>query len=412
MKKVDGTAIGVVGCLGVLLVALVAAAIAVVIWVRGRVAEVAEEMETERTDAAEDAGGPPRRPGEALAVEPCAFEPGTGSELSEPLRVHDPARVDLAELYDQVAPLVRRLEPNAKVTTISALREAADGAFDSAEGNFSFNFEYRCLRAGMPPGKDLVQGMLLGFVQGGIVRASRVPVPHAPTLERRGGLPEPPCSTVAAWTTAVATGVPANARATFLYMEATGSRGGASWLIGVPGHDEYKREVDGTTCRLHVGSAIHPGLRDPGVALPELHPKAKEAAEAPPAEPSAEPSGAPSGEPSVQPSGAAEAPGDDAPGARPATPDEPPVHKPAPPATIATAQETRSGGGQGCSLSVNAIPPSRVFIDGKARGQTPMVHIALPCGAHRVTFEHAQHGKKSVSITLKPGSPGMAMVKF
>jgi hypothetical protein len=276
-KKTDRVTLGVVGCFLAFLVALVGTVVGVFVWLVPRARPAA--------DAGADpaATAPPRR-WEVLEAPPCPAPPGreTDGLLTEPWRVRDPARIDLAELHDQARPMALRLEPNAKLVSISALKLAAGGAFDGSEGNFSFNFEYRCLQQGAPPGEDLIEGVVLVLAQAGTLHASRVPVRPAPTLMFRGALPEPPCSTVAAWTTAVASGVPADARASFVYSEATGSVGGASWLITVPGHP-YKREVDGQSCRLRAKSALHPELTDPGAPLPDLHPTALPASSAAPA---------------------------------------------------------------------------------------------------------------------------------
>lgn len=397
-QKTDRVAVGVVGCFLGFLVLVAALVIGVVVWARSRPARSVSTTPASTV--------PARRPGQPIPAEPCIAPPGTLADLAEPLRVHDPARVDLAELYDQAHSLVLRLEPNARLTAISALKEATDGTFDSAEGNFSFNFEYRCLRAGAPMGQDLAQGMLLVFTQGGTVRASRVPVPEAPILAFRGALREPPCSTVAAWATAVASGVPASARATFLYMEATGNAGGASWLVTVPGHP-FKREIDGESCRLRSNSPIHPDLTDPGAKLPDLHPSALPASPAASVAPTAE----------LPPT--VELP----PTAAPVTPTAELPQEPPPSAApgrtgggrvpgVASAPEPQGSSGGGCTLNANSIPPSQVVIDGRPAGTTPRLAVSMPCGSHTVTFTHPDRGRKTLAITLTAGKPGTVAVKF
>lgn len=115
-KKTDPVVLGVLGCFVAFFAVFVA--VFVIVWARPRAAGSgpgsAAPAGTLTAPSTDPASVPPtRRPWEPIPAEPCVGVPGTTSELVEPLRVRDPARVDLAELYHQARPLVLRLEPNA-----------------------------------------------------------------------------------------------------------------------------------------------------------------------------------------------------------------------------------------------------------------------------------------------------------
>jgi serine/threonine protein kinase len=61
--------------------------------------------------------------------------------------------------------------------------------------------------------------------------------------------------------------------------------------------------------------------------------------------------------------------------------------------------------GQSCLVSVNSVPWSEVWIDGKNTGKhTPFVDVPIGCGAHRIDFKRPDlEIATSESIVLKPG---------
>ena len=55
-------------------------------------------------------------------------------------------------------------------------------------------------------------------------------------------------------------------------------------------------------------------------------------------------------------------------------------------------------------LTLETFPWTKVSIDGKAIGATPLVHVSLPAGTHTVTMENAGEGvRESTVVTLKSG---------
>ena len=65
--------------------------------------------------------------------------------------------------------------------------------------------------------------------------------------------------------------------------------------------------------------------------------------------------------------------------------------------------------GNGCSITVNSIPWSEVWIDGKNTTlHTPVVRFRLPCGKHKLTFKREDmHIDHTETITLRPGTKFM-----
>jgi hypothetical protein len=94
----------------------------------------------------------------------------------------------------------------------------------------------------------------------------------------------PNCRGAAAWKTAVDSGVPADAIAKLYFDRDHPIRGEAThieWSFRVEGHDEYRREIDATTCALRrawgaSGSPVRSSPRgaSPGKIEPPPAPKA------------------------------------------------------------------------------------------------------------------------------------------
>jgi hypothetical protein len=54
-------------------------------------------------------------------------------------------------------------------------------------------------------------------------------------------------------------------------------------------------------------------------------------------------------------------------------------------------------------LSVNAIPWAQVWIDGEAKGETPIGNLAIPIGTHEVVLRHPQLGEQRRATTVTLG---------
>ena len=68
-------------------------------------------------------------------------------------------------------------------------------------------------------------------------------------------------------------------------------------------------------------------------------------------------------------------------------------------------------GGTG-TLNANSIPPSRVIIDGRPRGSTPVTGVKVSAGSHTVIFRHKTMGTKSRTVTVAAGQTKTAVVRF
>ena len=73
----------------------------------------------------------------------------------------------------------------------------------------------------------------------------------------------------------------------------------------------------------------------------------------------------------------------------------------------ASCAEDDSGpkGGGDCTMTVNSVPWSEVWIDGKNTSQhTPIVDYKIPCGRHKLAFKRTDMQiDQTESINLKPG---------
>ncbi len=64
------------------------------------------------------------------------------------------------------------------------------------------------------------------------------------------------------------------------------------------------------------------------------------------------------------------------------------------------------------TLSINSIPPSNCILDGRPLGSTPKAGVSVSAGTHTVVFVHPEHGRKSVSVTVKGGESKSVGVRF
>jgi len=97
-----------------------------------------------------------------------------------------------------------------------------------------------------------------------------------------------------------------------------------------------------------------------------------------------------------------------------------PYYAPAPsPAPVraapapAQAAEAAGEGGAEAFLTMNSIPPSNCFLDGKSLGSTPKVHVTVKPGSHTVKFVDADDGlTKTVSVSVGAGETKTAVAKL
>jgi len=86
---------------------------------------------------------------------------------------------------------------------------------------------------------------------------------------------------------------------------------------------------------------------------------------------------------------------------------------PAAPAEAAAPQGDSAGEGNEGFLNINSIPPSTCFLDGRALGSTPKVHITVKPGAHTVKFVNSDEGlTKTVSVSVSAGETKQAVAKL
>jgi len=198
-------------------------------------------------DQPEDCVALPSTPG-LQPWEPCVGHPSAEDSFEAPLTVADPRRVDVAEVFEAAMKLALRLEPSARLTTISANGPAIEGRYDLVASNMSIHFEYRCLETTKPPGQDRRQGQAYVFLQNGKVIARRLDV-AAGLRDVYASFDIAPCGTVSAWRAVVGSGVPNDARATFVLSPGSGPfKGEPIWIVDVPGHPEFRRDVEARTC--------------------------------------------------------------------------------------------------------------------------------------------------------------------
>ena len=85
---------------------------------------------------------------------------------------------------------------------------------------------------------------------------------------------------------------------------------------------------------------------------------------------------------------------------------------PAPPASASASASTPSAPpslAPPCHLSINTQPPSKAFVDDRAVGDTPVLRVPAPAGAHTIRFEGAGLSR-TVSVTCTPGESRIVAV--
>jgi serine/threonine-protein kinase len=74
----------------------------------------------------------------------------------------------------------------------------------------------------------------------------------------------------------------------------------------------------------------------------------------------------------------------------------------------AKSQDVKATG----TLNINSLPQSRAMVDGRPIGNTPIMGMKLPVGAHTVTFVHPKHGRKSVTVRVSEEKAAIAAHRF
>jgi len=59
------------------------------------------------------------------------------------------------------------------------------------------------------------------------------------------------------------------------------------------------------------------------------------------------------------------------------------------------------------TLSVNAVPWSEVFVDGRSVGETPLAGISVLVGAHEIVFRHPDLGERRRTVVVPAGAPAI-----
>jgi serine/threonine-protein kinase len=63
-------------------------------------------------------------------------------------------------------------------------------------------------------------------------------------------------------------------------------------------------------------------------------------------------------------------------------------------------------------LSVDSRPYGKVYVDGKAVGNTPVIKYALPAGTHRVTIKSSNGKTRRMRVRIRRGKTTARRVTF
>jgi hypothetical protein len=89
-----------------------------------------------------------------------------------------------------------------------------------------------------------------------------------------------------------------------------------------------------------------------------------------------------------------------------------PQREPAAAAAAPAAAAPAAEGGEGY-LTINSIPPSNCFLDGKSLGSTPKVHVAVKAGSHTIKFVDSDDGlTKTLTVSVGAGESKPAVTKL
>ena len=190
--------------------------------------------------------GPQQAPHASAALEGVNKALGSitgGTRVQAP----DPKQVDVLELLRQMQVVAAGQQPKAQLVSLHA-PQVTGGLVDATVASAAnAMFEYRFQDSTKPPGQDTVEGrIIVGVTRGAITTTT------AGGATGSRSLGQPKCSSRDAWQTAVRSGVPQNAVATFHLYDNTpfSPKSPTVWSIRVEGHDEHRREIDAMSCAL------------------------------------------------------------------------------------------------------------------------------------------------------------------
>lgn len=63
------------------------------------------------------------------------------------------------------------------------------------------------------------------------------------------------------------------------------------------------------------------------------------------------------------------------------------------------------------TVNVTSNPPASVVLDGRPLGKAPLV-VRVPAGVHSLLFIHPLHGRRSLSVSVRPGATTGASAEF
>jgi hypothetical protein len=95
-----------------------------------------------------------------------------------------------------------------------------------------------------------------------------------------------------------------------------------------------------------------------------------------------------------------------------ATPQPPAYPTPAPPAAKASPARSSGAGAPGGFLNINSMPASSSFLDGKALGSTPRLHVEVSAGSHTVRFRAPDGSTKTVVVHVGAGETALAVARL
>jgi len=189
--------------------------------------------------------------GAASPAAPSAATPTPAGSVIAAIEVADPTHVDLLDVYPQIKAIALRLQGDARLLEIHAFHVRRGTVDLSRDGRIVVQFRYNALDRSKPPGDEEVERPITVAIEGGTATA-QLGTSAIRFRYDSGALPDPECSTITAWATAVASGVPDDSVATLHYHD-NGAHSETSpviWSLRVDGQNKLHREIDARTCAI------------------------------------------------------------------------------------------------------------------------------------------------------------------